>query len=165
MGSGKCWGALAKVRCQSSLGGCISHRRWHFSGPPWELELASPEARSASLIVALAFLCYPLPYRARSSQLGPLMPRTSQSLWGLWGQTLDAVWISLPPGRTSSEPPVTVAHASCHRVGHHRLLPTWLVSHHPITLPPQPFGRQQGLSPDPLGHLLCLRANVRGTRW
>nr|BAC85910.1 unnamed protein product [Homo sapiens] len=33
---------------------------------------------------------------------------------------------SAPEGRTSLVPPATAAPALCHRVGHHRLLPTWL---------------------------------------
>lgn len=98
--------------------------------------LASPEQDLPIPIVALIFLCHPPPHLARSSQLGPPMSRTSQSHWGPWGPTLDAVSTSLLPGRTSLVLPVTAAHVSRHRVGRHRLPLMWLVSHHPAILPP-----------------------------
>lgn len=140
MGSGTWWGTLAKAKCQcprprgaAFLMGGGEALQWDTRGRLCWLvqrqDLPIP-------IVALIFLCHPPPHLARSSQLGPPMSRTSQSRWGPWGPTLDAVSTSLLPGRTSLVLPVTAAHVSRHRVGRHRLPLMWLVSHHPAILPP-----------------------------
>lgn len=168
MGSGTWWAALAKAKCQRFVppppgGAAFLIGDSIPVGHMWELVLAPPEGDLPTPTVTLFFLCYPPSHLARSSQLGPPMSGTSQSPWGPWGPTLAAVWTSLLPGRTSLVPPVTAAPASHPRAGRHRLLPTWLVSLHPTLLPSWPFGRWQGLYPDPLGQVLCLRANVRVT--